>query len=186
LIQVALPLALTVYLCACLLLPPLRSIAGIESRRTASTVRLDETLVRGAWIVVSLSVGVLTHLVWDGLTELGGSRSALLQHGSTALGLLVLAVVAHRRRKVVQWHDATVRRNLMATFTMCALGALGGALVANKSWLNPPSELSTSEIVEGVLASGAVGAGVGVVVTAVALAFVWWITKGLRSETSEQ
>lgn len=101
LVLVALPLALTIYLCGCLLLPPLRSVAGIESLG-ASASDLSGALRRAAWIVASLVIGVLTHLVWDALTERGGSWSPFLQHGSTALGLSVLVLVAFRRRMVIR------------------------------------------------------------------------------------
>lgn len=183
LISVTLPLALIIYLCGCLLLPPLRSIAGIEAP-SAPPSDLSETARRGAWILLSLVLGVLTHLGWDALTELGDTGSALLQHGSTALGLLVLAVVAYRRRTAVRWHDATVRRNLIATSTLCALSALAGALVAGSPWLDPPAGLSTSEIIEGVLTDGAKGAGIGLVAAAAVLALGWWLGQLKRGQRS--
>lgn len=177
LVPVALPLALVVYLCGCFLLPPARSIAGIDSRATATPPGLPAAFVRGAWILVSLCIGVLTHLAWDALTELGGSGSALLQHGSTAVGLLIIAVVLLQRRKAVRWQDPVVRRRLIATSAVCVLGALAGALAAIWSWLDEPSGLSTSEIVEGVLTDGVKGAGGGLVVAAVAVACAWWIAR---------
>ena len=183
LVPVALPLALTIYLCGCLLLPPLRSVAGIESLGVSASDR-SGTFRRGAWIVVSLVIGVLTHLVWDALTERGGSESRLLQHGSTALGFLVLVLVAFRRRMVIRWHDVTVRRSLLATVVPCALVALAGALVASWSWLDPASGLSTREVVEGVLTNAGKGAGAGVVAAALVLALVWWVIQSARSARS--
>jgi len=123
---------------------------------------------------------VLTHLAWDELTELGGSGSDVLQHGSTVLGLVVLAVSAYRHRRVVRWHDRRVRGILTTTGILCALGAAAGAVVAGWSWLNPPSELTTGEVVEGVLTSGVTGAGVGLLATAVVLALAWWTATALR------
>lgn len=177
---VALPLALIVYLCGCLLLPPLRSVAGIQSLDVPAS-DLTGAFRRAAWIVVSLAIGVLTHLVWDVLTEGGGSGSRLLQHGSTALGFLVLVLVAFRRRTVIRWHDATVRRSLLATAVPCALIALTGALVASWSWFDPSSRLSTREVVEGVLTDSVKGGGAGLASAAVALALAWWIINIARS-----
>lgn len=180
LVPVALPLALTVYLCGRLLLPPLRSVAGIESPG-ASASDLPGAFRRGAWIVASLVIGVLTHLVWDALTERGGSGSRFLQHGSTALGLLVLMVIAFRRRTVIRWHDVTVRRNLVAAAVPCVLAALAGALVASWSWLDPASGVSAREVVEGALTDAAKGAGAAVMAAAVVLALVWWVRQSPRS-----
>lgn len=181
-LPVALPLALVIWLCGCLLVPPLRSVAGIEAED--SPAGPFELLRRGVWIVVSLVIGVLTHLAWDALTEHGGAASRLLQHGSTVVGLAVLAVVALRRRKAIRWHDATVRRSLVAAAIPCALVALAGAVVASWSWLEPAAELSTREVVEGILTDAVKGAGVGVVVAAVVLALGWWVVRSTRSTRS--
>lgn len=180
LVSVALPLAMAIYLCGCALLPPLRSVAGIESPGAPASDP-SGTFRRGAWIVASLVIGVLTHLGWDALTERGGSWSSLLQHGSTALGLLVLVLVAFRRRRVIRWHDVTVRRNLVATAVPCALVALAGALVASWSWLDPPSGLSTSEVFEGVLTHAAKGAGAALVTAAAVLTLAWWVIQSATS-----
>lgn len=179
LIPVALPLALSIYLLGVLLLPPLRSVAGIESQGTSAS-DLPGALRRGAWIVVSLVIGVLTHLAWDALTELGGSGSSLLQHGSSALGILALTLVAFRRRTVVRWRDVAVRRSLVATAVPCGLVALAGALVASWSWIDPAAGLSTGEVVEGVLTDAVKGAGAGLVAAAAVLALVWWVTPSAR------
>jgi hypothetical protein len=74
-------------------------------------------LTRLFWIVISLAIGIASHVVWDGCTHLegwgvqawpalrasvfhlGGSTITvykLLQHGSTLVGLIVLAVCTGR------------------------------------------------------------------------------------------
>lgn len=184
LLPVALPLALVTWLCGCLLVPPLRSVAGIEAPDSSASGWFG-VMRRGAWIVVSLVIGVLTHLAWDALTEQGGAASRLLQHGSTVVGLVVLAVVVLRRRKAIRWHDATVRRSLVAAAIPCALVALAGAVVAGWSWLEPAAELSTREVFEGVLTDATKGAGVGVVAAALVLALGWWVVQSTRSASRQ-
>ncbi len=180
LFPVTVPLALTVYLFACFLLPPLRSVAGIEpsgspARNFSSTVR------HAVWIIVSLVIGILTHLLWDALTELGGDWSRVLQHGSSALGLTVLAIVAFQQRKIIPWQDAAVRRRLTALGFLTGSIALISAVVASWSWFERSSGFNTSEIIEGVLTTAAKGSGGGLVVATAVLALSWWLARGIKT-----
>lgn len=184
-VSVSLPLALVAYACGCLLLPPLRSVVGIESPN-ASDMDLTGTWRRGAWVVVALLIGILTHLAWDAMTELGGSRSGLLQHGSTVLGLLVVGWFVVRRRAAVRWHDSTQRRRLVAVAVPCALAALGGALLADWDRLDQASGSSSAEVLESVLTDAVKGAGAGLVAATATLTLVWWgvvTTRGLRRQS---
>src|SRR5690606_27153598 len=111
-VTIALPLALLLYLSlACCERPArwaLPATAGAEATRPAPRPQ------RFMWVVLSLALGVLTHVVWDSFTHgdgwvvqnLGALRgdvvgsltwARLLQHLSTVVGLVVLVVVAWRR-----------------------------------------------------------------------------------------
>lgn len=176
LLTVALPMALAIYLCGRVVCPPARWVAGVTPRPAPSPGVL-ETLGRGAWVVVSLLVGVLTHLAWDALTELGGPASRLLQHASTALGLVILGMWAWRRRHVLDLHEPIVRRRLAATAGACTLAAFAGAALAVRSELGTASGLATAEVVEAVVVDAVTGAVVGVAAMTAALCLVWWARR---------
>lgn len=176
LVPVALPLALAVYLCGLLVMPPLRALLGIEAP-TKSEVSFVRVVSRGVWIVVSLLIGVATHLVWDFLVELGGAATPYLQHGSTTLGLIVLVVFALRRRSSISGDDPEVRRNLKAIVGVGILFAVLGAVVTAWSWLDPGIELSSGQVVAGVATDAAKGAVAGLIAAAGILTIAWWIKK---------
>ncbi|WP_262852942.1 DUF4184 family protein [Mumia quercus] len=176
LVSVTLPLALVVYVGGLLVIPPLRWVAGAGSRTAVE--RAPWALVRrGAWVAVSLVLGILTHLAWDALTEGGGVASRVLQHASTALGLAVLLVIAWRRRRAVAWGEPLVRRRLLAVAVACVVAALAGAGFASRSWLAASDELGTGQVLEGVLTDATKGGVAGVVAMAALLALLWWAAR---------
>lgn len=184
LVSVTLPLALVVYACGLLGLPPVRWVTGVKPRRAA--MRGAWTLVRRtAWVAVSLVLGILTHLGWDALTEGGGAASRVLQHASTALGLTVLLVLAWRRRRPVAWGEPLVRRRLLAVAALCVVAALAGAALATRTWFAAPDDLGTSQVVEGVLTDATKGGIAGVVAMSALLTFLWWAAHVGRGRTRE-
>ncbi|MDA0182520.1 DUF4184 family protein [Solirubrobacter phytolaccae] len=118
------------------------------------------------WVVVSLALGIATHLAWDELTWL-----RVVQHASTVLGLAVVAVHLWRRRT-----GAIDRRLLVCAGVVLGI-AVVGALVWTRSWWDAAEGLS----VEGVLSDAAKGAVVAVAAAVGALAVGWWVERGLTA-----
>lgn len=173
LFSVALPLALVVYLAGLFVVPPLRTAVGIESP-PKSKLSFNRVVSRGSWIVISLLIGVATHVVWDFMVELGGVATPYLQHGSTALGLLVLVVFVIHRRTAISAHEPVVRRNLKVITSAGMIFAVLGAAVTAWAWLDPEPGLSSNEVLAGVTTDAAKGAIAGLVTAAAILTVAWW------------
>jgi len=106
---------------------------------------------RLAWIVVSVLVGIATHVLWDSLTHIGEYPyrhwallrqsvavpvlgmmpfCKVLQHGSTVLGLAALSVWLYRWYRKSEPRRVSVRRTLSPAARNAILGAgLGLAIV---------------------------------------------------------
>lgn len=179
LLTASVPLALVAYLCARLALPPLHWMVGIDPR-TDRTPDLRRRLKTGVWTLLALTIGVLTHLAWDGLTELGDADSRFFQHASTALGVVVLVVIAWRRRTVLNWHETTARRRLLKVAALCLLAFVIGAVLASRSWFAPAFGFSTEEVVEGIVTAVAKGGSAGLVAMAAVLTLTWWTVQLLN------
>lgn len=80
-------------------------------------------------VIVSLVVGTLTHLVWDGLTHEEHGPN-LWQHASTMLGTAILAVWLWRKLRDVPPAPA----RLSAFTRMCVALALAGAMAIAALW----------------------------------------------------
>lgn len=200
-LPVTLPLALVLYLILLAATPPAVWLVGdrapADARRTAGAVpdRADGAAHRGwtrwAWVPVSLLIGVLTHLVWDSFADPDGILAArfdglnatafgdltwvrLLQHLSTAIGLIVLAVVLWRRRGRLAGQDAASRRRtLWALGGLLAVG-LAGAVVSVVATLDFSAPPSTRDRIEHILAAAAMGGGAAVAVAVVLATACWW------------
>lgn len=183
LVSVTLPLALIVFACGLLVIPPVRWVAGIAPPR-AATRGPRSILRRTGWVALSLVLGILTHLAWDALTE-GGAASRVLQHASTVLGLVVLLVIAWRRRDAVAWGDRCVRRRILAVTVACTLAAVAGAALASRTWLTPSDELSTGLVVEAALTAATKGGVAGAVAMSALLTLLWWAARAGRGRARE-
>jgi hypothetical protein len=115
------------------------------------------TLVRAGWVLVSLVLGIATHLVWDSFTHGDGyvvthvpflsaplagdlTWARALQHLSTVAGLVVLGIYLWRRRDRMPGWDGrggvgrpagawrTTRRGLWAIAGVAVAGAVLGTL----------------------------------------------------------
>jgi hypothetical protein len=84
-----------------------------------------------AWhvVIVSLLVGALTHIVWDGLTHSNGQN--LLQHASTVLGTAILAWWLWRK---LRGAPLTNPVSLSPLARACTLGALAAATLVPAWW----------------------------------------------------
>ena len=159
---------------------------------TSPTSPISRTPSRGAawwgWLVLSLILGVVTHVVWDSFTHSDGwvvqnvgflnedaagslTWARLVQHLSTALGLAAVAVHVWRRRE--RWVPATGEgRRLPLRVVIVGLLAAGVGAVAVVV-----ARGGLASGAEHVLSSAAVGAGLGAAVVAVALSLLWWIVR---------
>ncbi|MFI2486385.1 DUF4184 family protein [Promicromonospora kroppenstedtii] len=165
------------------------------------------TLVRAGWVLVSLVLGIATHLVWDSFTHGDGfvvthvpllsatavgdlTWARLLQHVSTVVGLVVLGVYLWRRRdRLPGWSGLdtatrrTTRRGLWAIGGVAAAGAVLGTL---RWWSAGTSSdgmgLTARDVVEGVLSDVATGAGAALIVALVLYVAGWWAARGVTRD----
>jgi hypothetical protein len=145
-----------------------------------------DVLVQGAWTLLSLLVGIATHLAWDSFTHgdgfvvthvpalsavaLGGlSWARLLQHVSTVVGLAVLALYLWRRRSAPRVRAAAV----WTVLGVVAAGAVVGSLL---EW-GPASGGTAGVPVENLLRASAETAGVALCGAAVAYVVAWWAVR---------
>ena len=147
---------------------------------------------RSVWVPVSLLIGALTHLVWDSLASSNGWLAArfdglnetavgdmtwihLVQHGSTAIGLTVLAVVLWRHRRSLVGDDAATRRRafrVVAGFATVGLAAAAGSVLSR---FDPSASPSRRDQVENAIAIAITGAGVAVAMTLLVATALWWL-----------
>jgi hypothetical protein len=164
-------------------------------------------LRRSGWALLSLVIGIATHLVWDSFTHGDGyvvthvpllsatafgdlTWARLLQHVSTVVGLVVIAVYLWRRRGSVGRGAArqgtavrrTTRRGLWAVVAV----AVGGAVLGTVRWWSVGSSsdgavLTARDVVEGVLSDVATGAGAALIAALLLHVAVWWAVRGVRA-----
>lgn len=158
-------------------------------------------LVRGCWVLLSLLIGIATHLVWDSFThgdsylvarvswlssplvaDLTWARA--LQHVSTVAGLVAIAVYLWRRRCRLTSHGAAQqepadrRRRLVVLVVIGAVVIAGAIANAANRWASADA-LSTGQVVEGVLSDGAKGAGAALISALLLFTAAWWIRRGV-------
>ncbi|MFF1529141.1 DUF4184 family protein [Cellulomonas sp. NPDC058312] len=172
-----------------LLRGPLRALLGRDARPAGESRAHSGIAVRGAWVALSLVLGVLTHVVWDAFTHGDGvivqhvawfreplvgdvPAGRVLQHLSTAAGLLVLVVWA--ARAVRAWHRgggrlALDRSRVAVVVALVVAGATGAVLGGSGS---------AGSGLEATL-SGAAKVGLAAFAAAVLVAAsLWWSTRG--------
>lgn len=192
LVLVTLPLALMLYLLLLAAAPPLARLVDAPDdgppRRAVASLNVP---AHWWWVLVSLVIGLLTHLLWDSATSSGGFLSAwfpglesaafaglswidVLGHASTVAGLALVAVWMWRRRRALT--GAAPRRRLLAVVAaVVLLAGLGGGAVVAALTVDPAAATTSRDLVETVLtraATGGAAAAGAVVVLAVA---GWWV-----------
>ncbi|MBI9113689.1 DUF4184 family protein [Sanguibacter sp. YZGR15] len=184
-VTVAMPLALVLYIALAACVRPARWALPATSEAT----REAPTLLWVVWVVLSLALGVLTHVAWDSFTHSDGwfvenvaalrtdvvgslTWARLLQHLSTALGLVVLVAFAWRHRG--EWLVSSDPRR-RARFVRVA-AVLGGAAVVGAVAVALVLHDAESGVAH-VLSSTAIGAGLGAAAAAVGLSFLWWAVR---------
>jgi hypothetical protein len=192
-LTVALAMALVVYLCLKAAERPVMTLLPDATGSRRADRAPTPVAVSSGWVLLSLVIGIATHLVWDSFTHADGwvvenvsalrepligslSAARVLQHVSTALGLLVIAYVVWRRRaQLIPERGAAARARLAwALAGAAAAGLAGAAVMTALRW-----ERETTA--EHVLSSAAVGAGLGVAVAVALAVAAWWLIHLTRN-----
>lgn len=191
--NVAVPLAVAIYLALAVGARPARWALGLPATSTADASRRTPGPLAAAWVLVSLVLGVLTHVAWDSFTHSDGwmvlhvaalqthvvgslSLARLLQHLSTALGLVVLLALAWRHRAALLGAFEPRRRAravgvVAALATAAVLGMLAVGVV----------QYEARDGAERLLSVSAIGAGLGVAAAAALLSCLWWVLRPDRA-----
>ncbi|GEA81355.1 DUF4184 family protein [Cellulomonas uda] len=144
-------------------------------------------LERAAWVLVSLVLGVATHVLWDSFTHgdgflvesvdalrrpafAGMDVARVLQHLSTVVGLVVLAVWLGRW--AARWRGRGGRLEVTGT----SAAVLGGLVVLGltAAGVALAASIAQREPVEATLARLVTTSGAAVAAAVVAYAAVWW------------
>ncbi|MFE9926544.1 DUF4184 family protein [Streptomyces sp. NPDC005774] len=154
--------------------------AAPSSPRTAGT-----PIRRAGWVVLSVLIGIATHLVWDSFTEVGSPTWArTLQHASTIGGLAVIAVYMWRgRARFLGGKGRTGPGNVTRHRVLLAMAlfTVAGA-VAHAWWRLAGPEAATTGlplgvVIEGMLSDAAKGAGAGLIGALALHIAAWWIRE---------
>ncbi len=157
-------------------------------------------LRRAGWVLVSLLIGLATHLVWDSFTHwdgyvvaqvpllsssLAGSLTwaRALQHVSTVGGLVVIAVYLWRRRSWLMADGVPTRSPAALGGRTGLLGVLGsivvvGAFVNAVTW-RTAAEPTATQAIEGMLSDGSKGAGAALAGALFLYTAAWWVHRGV-------
>ncbi len=150
--------------------------------------------VRACWVVVSLVLGVATHVLWDALTDdtgllvehlvplreaatAGWDGSRVLQHASTGLGLVVLAVWLWRRFAAWRGHGGRLGLTRGRVAILAGIVALVAAAAVAAAVHAGQDEVAG---VEGVLTAAVKAAGSALAAGVLVHAVVWWCLAGRR------
>jgi hypothetical protein len=174
---------------------PLRALAvGHERGDVRRLPRSGSWGVRACWVVVSLVLGVATHVVWDALTDdagflvellvpsrepeaMGWDGSRVLQHASTALGLGVLGVWSWRRFAAWRGDGGRLRLTSGRAAVVAGIVALVVGVTVAAAVRAGQDELAG---VEGVLTAVAKAAGSTFAAAVLVYAVAWWCWAGRR------
>lgn len=176
---------------------PLRSLVVGNAEGAGTPDGPSPVVLRSvAWGLASLVLRVLTHVAWDASTHGDGalvervawlgeplvgdvSAARVLQHVSTAAGLLVLALWAGRG--IVAWRAAGGR--LAATRRGAAVAA-GAVVLAGTAGAFAGALGATGSGVEAVLSEAAKDGGTAFALVGLVAAGAWWLSRVGRSTAS--
>lgn len=193
LLTVALPLALVLNLLLLATAPPL---AWLVHGRKDSRPRRPGT--RGwslcFWVPVSLLVGAITHLLWDSLASSDGLLASrftslnaeaigglswvdLLQHGSSLVGVTVIAVVAWRRRHSLLGDGVLPLPRAYWAGAALAVVALVAGAVSVLTRFDPSTSPTAQTKVVDILSIALMGGGAAVGLTLILATAAWWVVR---------
>lgn len=153
-------------------------------------------LRRAGWVLLSLLIGIATHLVWDSFTHSDGyvvmhvpflstplagdlTWARALQHVSTIGGLVIIAVYLWRRRSRLRPATPGGRRRLWCLLAVVAGIAAVGAVAGTLEWWGGGSGLAARDLIEGVLSAAAIGAIVALTVGLLLYVVGWWVARAV-------
>lgn len=153
-------------------------------------------LRRAGWVLLSLLIGIATHLVWDSFTHSDGwvvmnvpflstqlagdlTWARALQHVSTIGGLVIIAVYLWRRRARLRPATTDGRRRVLRLLVIVAGVAAVGAVAGTLEWWGGGSGLGARDVVEGVLSDVATGAGAALIAAALLYVAGWWVARAV-------
>lgn len=130
----------------------------VSGRRSA---RSSGLLANFGWLVASALVGIATHLVWDAVAH----SARVIQHLSTAIGLLILLIVFVRHRALRQLRISPVAVVLLIT----GVAAWAGALHQHRN--------DMTSTTEHLLRAGAEAAGLAMSAILAVVITWWWMRQ---------
>lgn len=153
-------------------------------------------LRRAGWVLLSLLIGIATHLVWDSFTHSAGyvvmhvpflstplagdlTWARALQHVSTIGGLVIIAVYLWRRRSRLRPATPGGRRKAWRLLAIVAGIAAVGAVAGTLEWWGGGSGIAARDLVEGVLSDVATGAGAALIAAALLYVAGWWVARAV-------
>lgn len=175
--------------------------AAADGRPSAEPSGASDLVRRAEWVLVSLLIGIATHLLWDSFThgdgyvvlhvpflsdQLAGDLTwaRALQHVSTVGGLVVLGVYLWRRRTRLLARLGGRRRVRRLVGIVGGVAAVGA--VANTVELWGDTGLSVRDSVELALSSAATGAGAALGTALLLYVVVWWAAHVLKARATAQ
>lgn len=168
---------------------PLVALVTREGGRAGSDERAG-LAERAGWTLLSLVIGVATHVLWDSFTHgdgflvervdalrepafAGMDVARVLQHASTVVGLLVVAAWAVRW--AARWRERGGRLEVSTTSAAVIAGVVVLGLVAAGVAL--AASITAREPVESTLARLVTTSGAVVVAAVVLYAVVWRVSR---------
>jgi hypothetical protein len=131
------------------------------------------------WLLISATIGIATHLLWDALTEASFVPAPrLLQYASTVFGLAVVTHFLWKHRAPHKSHrlSPAMRRTVLALLIAAPL--LAAAAFATDDYTNyRAASTSWTGIAEGVLTGAAKRAGAAFAFAVLIYALAWHTTR---------
>jgi hypothetical protein len=196
-LTVSLPYALALFGLYLVARRPVGALLPATAPRDPEPGGASALLRRGGWALLSLLIGIATHLVWDSFTHVDGyvvlnvpflttqlagdlTWARALQHVSTVGGLAVIAVYLWRRRSRLRPGTAAGRRSSWQLLWIVVGVAAVGAIANTVEFWGGASELRARDLVEVVLSHVATGAGAALIAALFLYVAVWWAVRGVR------
>ena len=189
------PLALVIIAGLYVVAAPAAALAPTPLRGRLAAV-LPRRSWLSPWLPVSAWLGALTHVAWDMVTHERGARAPrgaglrgagvdplhqALQHGSTVLGLAVLAIV------LVRWYRHATHpapppglspAARIAVLAAASLVVAGAAVTRGATAL---TAYAPEALIRGLLTRVAEGAVVGAVLVLLGYSLAWWAIRLARN-----